>query len=63
MAAFLCTVLVLALVPWANAEGICDIYLQGGTPCVAAHSMTRALYSNYSGSLYRLVALWRVREC
>ena len=27
----------------------CDIYAAGGTPCVAAHSMTRALYSAYAG--------------
>ena len=26
----------------------------GGTPCVAAHSMVRALFSNYSGPLYQL---------
>ena len=28
-----------------TAPGICDIYAHGGTPCVAAHSMTRALYA------------------
>lgn len=32
----------------------CDIYGNGGTPCVAAHSTTRALYSAYTGSLYQL---------
>ncbi|OAR00312.1 hypothetical protein LLEC1_01024 [Akanthomyces lecanii] len=32
----------------------CDIYAAGGTPCVAAHSTTRALYSHYSGSLYQI---------
>ncbi|MFG1807726.1 arabinofuranosidase catalytic domain-containing protein [Streptomyces sp. NPDC049040] len=32
----------------------CDIYASGGTPCVAAHSTTRALYSSYSGSLYQV---------
>ncbi|MYS20376.1 alpha-L-arabinofuranosidase, partial [Streptomyces sp. SID4948] len=32
----------------------CDIYAGGGTPCVAAHSTTRALYSSYSGSLYQV---------
>ncbi len=30
----------------------CDIYLAGGTPCVAAHSTVRALFSAYSGKLY-----------
>ena len=32
----------------------CDIYAKGGTPCVAAHSTTRALFSKYSGRLYRI---------
>jgi hypothetical protein len=32
----------------------CDLYASGGTPCVAAHSTTRALYSAYSGSLYQV---------
>ncbi|KAH8901594.1 glycoside hydrolase family 54 protein [Thozetella sp. PMI_491] len=36
------------------AAGPCDIYGSGGTPCVAAHSTTRALYSSYNGSLYQL---------
>ncbi|RWA10905.1 hypothetical protein EKO27_g4218 [Xylaria grammica] len=34
--------------------GPCDIYASGGTPCVAAHSTTRALYASYSGSLYQV---------
>lgn len=34
------------------ATGPCDIYDAAGTPCVAAHSMVRALYSSYSGPLY-----------
>ena len=32
----------------------CDIYGNAGTPCVAAHSTTRALYSAYNGSLYQV---------
>src|SRR5919197_1483840 len=32
----------------------CDIYASGGTPCVAAHSTTRALFENYSGRLYQV---------
>ncbi|GIH67680.1 arabinofuranosidase catalytic domain-containing protein [Microbispora siamensis] len=32
----------------------CDIYASGGTPCVAAHSTTRALYANYNGPLYQV---------
>lgn len=36
------------------AAGPCDIYSSGGTPCVAAHSTTRALYSAYNGALYQV---------
>nr|WP_211244168.1 arabinofuranosidase catalytic domain-containing protein [Actinospica robiniae] len=32
----------------------CDIYVSGGTPCVAAYSTTRAMYSAYSGNLYQV---------
>ncbi|KAF2011194.1 carbohydrate-binding module family 42 protein [Aaosphaeria arxii CBS 175.79] len=32
----------------------CDLYASGGTPCIAAHSTTRALYSAYSGQLYQV---------
>ncbi|WP_084557431.1 alpha-L-arabinofuranosidase B [Hamadaea tsunoensis] len=32
----------------------CDIYAAAGTPCVAAHSTVRALYSAYSGRLYQV---------
>ncbi|MFI9638674.1 arabinofuranosidase catalytic domain-containing protein [Micromonospora sp. NPDC051925] len=32
----------------------CDIYAAGNTPCVAAHSTTRALYSAYNGNLYQV---------
>lgn len=35
-------------------EGTCDIYAKGGTPCVAAHSTTRALYKSYNGPLYQV---------
>ncbi|EWM10397.1 arabinofuranosidase catalytic domain-containing protein [Kutzneria sp. 744] len=38
----------------AAAQGPCDIYAAGGTPCVAAHSTTRALYGAYTGSLYQV---------
>ncbi len=34
--------------------GPCDIYEAGGTPCVAAHSTVRSLYSKYEGPLYQL---------
>ncbi|UQU62451.1 ricin-type beta-trefoil lectin domain protein [Couchioplanes caeruleus] len=32
----------------------CDIYGSAGTPCVAAHSTTRALFGAYAGPLYQL---------
>lgn len=38
----------------AAASGPCDIYAAGNTPCVAAHSTTRALYGNYNGPLYQV---------
>ena len=38
-----------------KTEGPCDIYRQGGTPCVAAHSTTRLLNSRYKGPLYQVV--------
>jgi hypothetical protein len=43
-------------VPAAFAAGSlpCDIYASGGTPCVAAHSTTRALYAAYNGNLYQV---------
>lgn len=37
----------------AATQGPCDIYAAAGTPCVAAHSTTRALYASYSGALYQ----------
>ncbi|MFI0939679.1 alpha-L-arabinofuranosidase B [Streptomyces sp. NPDC021020] len=42
--------------PASQAAGSlpCDIYQSGGTPCVAAHSTTRALYGSYNGSLYQV---------
>src|SRR6266540_4651600 len=36
------------------ATGPCDIYASGGTPCVAAHSTTRALFASYDGPLYQV---------
>ena len=40
--------------PAAAASLPCDIYSSGGTPCVAAHSTTRALYASYNGPLYQV---------
>lgn len=36
------------------AAGPCDIYADGDTPCVAAHSTTRALFDGFSGPLYQV---------
>jgi hypothetical protein len=38
----------------ARPQGPCDLYAAGGTPCVAAHSTTRALYAGYHGPLYQV---------
>jgi len=38
----------------AGAIGPCDIYASGNTPCVAAHSTTRALFGSYDGNLYQV---------
>lgn len=35
----------------------CDIYGNSGTPCVAAHSMVRALYAEFNGPIYQLMRL------
>ena len=45
---FLVAALALSFVDAAP----CDIFKQHGTPCVAAHSVVRALYDDYSGPLY-----------
>jgi hypothetical protein len=48
---------VLALPSSANASTggrPCDVYAAAGTPCVAAYSTTRALYSTYHGPLYEV---------
>lgn len=45
----LCTVLCKLA-----AAGPCDIYAQGGTPCVAAHSTVRSLYDSFGGALYQV---------
>ncbi|MFI6078585.1 arabinofuranosidase catalytic domain-containing protein [Actinoplanes sp. NPDC051343] len=59
LAAFLALVAAafgLAVASPAQAAGTlpCDIYASGGTPCVAAHSTTRALFGAYSGRLYQV---------
>jgi non-reducing end alpha-L-arabinofuranosidase len=39
----------------ARPEGPCDIYAAAGTPCVTAHSTTRALFASYTGPLYQVI--------
>jgi hypothetical protein len=44
----------LALLASASAQAPCDIWGNAGTPCVAAHSLVRALYQAYNGNLYQV---------
>jgi hypothetical protein len=37
-----------------STAGPCDIYKNGGTPCVAAHSTVRALFGAFGGNLYQI---------
>ena len=46
--------IAVSLLGASAAEGPCDIYAAAGTPCVAAHSTVRALFSAYSGPLYKV---------
>jgi hypothetical protein len=43
--------------PPPRPKGPCDIYAAAGTPCVAAHSTTRAMYASYNGPLYQVKRL------
>ncbi|KAI1072037.1 hypothetical protein LB507_005375 [Fusarium sp. FIESC RH6] len=50
------SILSLGLVTTARLAlaGPCDIYKSGNTPCIAAHSTTRALFDAYNGGLYQI---------
>ena len=48
------TLIGMAQTVGAAPPGPCDIYGAAGTPCVAAHSTTRALYASYNGPLYQV---------
>ena len=48
------SLLLVPLAVGATANGVCDIFAAGKTPCVAAHSTTRALYEEYQGALYQV---------
>jgi hypothetical protein len=53
--ASMCAAAVTPAPPAAGAtQGPCDIYAADGGPCVAAHSMVRALYASYDGPLYQV---------
>ena len=39
----------------SRPQGPCDIYATAGTPCVTAHSTTRALRAAYNGPLYQVL--------
>ncbi|HEX4225640.1 MAG TPA: arabinofuranosidase catalytic domain-containing protein [Pseudonocardiaceae bacterium] len=57
LGSFALTIGALVILPGtAQAAGSlpCDIYATAGTPCVAAHSTTRALFSGYDGPLYQV---------
>src|SRR4051794_25228184 len=38
----------------AATSEACDLYAAGGTPCIGAHSTTRALFGAYAGPLYQV---------
>lgn len=52
--AFRCAIASAAFSVTSEAAGPCDIYAAAGTPCVAAHATTRALFSSYAGALYQV---------
>ena len=49
-----CRLALVLLVVGAAAANPCDHFAAGGTPCVAAHAMSRALFSAYAGRLFQL---------
>src|ERR1041384_3910615 len=53
-AAVLFTATILIGASGTASAAPCDIYASGGTPCVAAHSTTRALFDAYNGPLYQV---------
>jgi len=45
---------VMVGMPGTARAAPCDTYGSAGTPCVAAHSTTRALFASYNGPLYQV---------
>ena len=54
MACHLVAVAAAAAAP-PPPPGVCDIFLSGGAPCVAAFSLSRALFASFDGPLYRVL--------
>jgi hypothetical protein len=53
----LSVITILSLAQQKNSAAAtcpCDIYKNGGTPCIAAHSTVRLLVSTYTGPLYQV---------
>lgn len=48
------SLLVLCLAATLAVAAPCDLYADGGAPCVAAHSTTRGLFAAYTGNLYQV---------
>src|SRR5215831_12234038 len=49
------TLIAVGAAPAGAATSLpCDIYAAANTPCVAAHSTTRALFAAYNGPLYQV---------
>lgn len=46
--------IIALLLPTRLAATTCDLFAAGNTPCVAAYSLTRALFAGYDGPLYRV---------
>jgi hypothetical protein len=48
------TLAILVGTAGTSSAAPCDLYASGGTPCVAAHSTTRAMFAAYNGPLYQV---------
>lgn len=48
---------IMSLLCAVASQGPCDIFAIEGTPCVAAHSLVRALFGVYNGNLYQVKRL------
>ena len=55
--------IVFAALAATASAGPCDIYAAAGTPCVAGHSMVRAVYDAFTGPLYQVQRKVRALCC